>query len=383
MPRVATRHAGKNETTDVIVIGTGISGALMADALLRSGLRVTAVDRRSLFQGSTPASTCLLQFEIDTPLLHIVRKIGFQRASRAWLRSAQAMRSLTERISDLSLRCDFREQSTIYLPGKLLDETGLYEEAALRRRIGLRSSFLNRRQLQERFGIDKAGAIMSLGNGEADPVKLVAGLWRRFIERQGQIIIPFDAAEIEESRSSVAIHSLAGRRITAKHAVFCTGYELPKWIRPKGYSVASTWAIATKSQPNRLWPESALIWEADDPYLYLRTTRDGRVIAGGADEPFADEARRDRLTALKAKRIAGKAARIFPAIDFEPEFTWTGNFGVSETGLPRIGLVPRHRRTYMAMGFGGNGFTFSMLAAEIICRAINGLRDPDADIFEF
>ena len=75
------------------------------------------------------------------------------------------------------------------------------------------------------------------------------------------------------------------------------------------------------------------------------------------------------------------AARIFPRIDFEPHYAWTGNFGDSETGLPVIGLAPGYKRVYAALGFGGNGFTFSMLAAQIISRAITGITDTDADVF--
>ena len=39
--------------------------------------------------------------------------------------------------------------------------------------------------------------------------------------------------------------------------------------------------------------------------------------------------------------------------------------------------------TWFALGFGGNGTTFSYIAAEIIREGILGRRDPDADIFSF
>jgi glycine/D-amino acid oxidase-like deaminating enzyme len=38
---------------------------------------------------------------------------------------------------------------------------------------------------------------------------------------------------------------------------------------------------------------------------------------------------------------------------------------------------------YAALGYGGNGITFSMIAAQMISRALLGLADPDADIFGF
>ena len=68
----------------------------------------------------------------------------------------------------------------------------------------------------------------------------------------------------------------------------------------------STYAIATRPQPRRLWPEDCFIWEAADPYLYLRSTPDGRVICGGEDEDFADDEARDALIPQKAAAIRRK-----------------------------------------------------------------------------
>ena len=53
---------------DVIVVGAGISGALMAEALSRAGRSVLILDRRPPVRGSTPASTAMIQHEIDVPL---------------------------------------------------------------------------------------------------------------------------------------------------------------------------------------------------------------------------------------------------------------------------------------------------------------------------
>ena len=52
---------------EVAVIGSGISGALIAEGLADAGLDVAIFDRRPPVSGSTPASTAMLQYEIDTP----------------------------------------------------------------------------------------------------------------------------------------------------------------------------------------------------------------------------------------------------------------------------------------------------------------------------
>jgi glycine/D-amino acid oxidase-like deaminating enzyme len=131
---------------DVVVVGTGISGALVADALLNAGLTVLAVDRRQPMAGSTPASTALLQFELDTPLLELQRKIGKTDAARAWWRSAQVVRDLRSRIEDLRVACGYRPRSTLYLPGNVLGMEDLKREADARRQLGLRSRFIDRKR---------------------------------------------------------------------------------------------------------------------------------------------------------------------------------------------------------------------------------------------
>jgi glycine/D-amino acid oxidase-like deaminating enzyme len=366
---------------DVIVVGTGISGALVADALMQAGYSVLALDRRKPMSGSTPASTALLQFELDTPLTELSRKIGKSDAARAWWRSAEAVRSLQERIETLQIRCGLAERSTIYLPGNILGTRQLKLEATARQKLGLRSEFIGRQNLRDLAGMDKPGAILSQGNGEADPVRLVAGLWCHYLARGGRMVANVEVTEVEQTRSRVRLKTKDGHSITAKYAVFCTGYELMKFARPKGYKVISTWALATRPQPGRIWPSKSLIWEAAVPYLYMRTTGQGRVIVGGEDESFSDDVLRDKLIPKKISAIAKKAKRIFPNIDFTPDYAWTGSFGESPTGLPAIGPIPELPRCYAVLGFGGNGITFSMLAAQLVSRHMQGIKDPDAEIF--
>ena len=52
-----------------------------------------------------------------------------------------------------------------------------------------------------------------------------------------------EVTEVEQTRSRVRLKTKDGQSITAKYAVFCTGYELMKFARPKGYKIISTWAL--------------------------------------------------------------------------------------------------------------------------------------------
>jgi glycine/D-amino acid oxidase-like deaminating enzyme len=163
--------------------------------------------------------------------------------------------------------------------------------------------------------------------------------------------------------------------------VLTTGYELMDIVPRTKHQIISTWAIATRPQPQNLWPETPFIWEASDPYLYMRPTRDGRVICGGEDEDFSDEEQRDALIAEKSARIAEKLGRLLRQLDTRPEFAWTGSFGTTTTGLPYMGKIPGHPRIHAALGYGGNGITFSQIAAELIATELDGHDDSDAALF--
>lgn len=177
-------------TVDVAVVGAGLNGALVADARLRSGKRVAVLDRRGPVKGSTPASTALLQFELDQPLIHLTQKIGRKRAVRAYWRSATAVDSLRGRIADRGLRCSYRDRITVYLPGNVLNVAALKREAAARAEVGLRSRFIQSNTLRTLTGIEKPGAVLSGGSGELDPVALAAGLWRSALTRGVQVYAP-------------------------------------------------------------------------------------------------------------------------------------------------------------------------------------------------
>jgi glycine/D-amino acid oxidase-like deaminating enzyme len=224
---------------------------------------------------------------------------------------------------------------------------------------------------------------VSNDNVAADPRALASGFLRRARQLGARLFAPHEIVDIQSGRRAALAVTKDGFTIQSQQIVLCTGYEVPKIVPVQGHSIASTWVIATRPQPTHLWPSECFIWEAEEPYLYVRATVDGRVICGGEDEEFSDEARRDAKLVEKTKILEKKLGMMLPKIDAHADFAWTASFGQSKTGLPSIGPVPGHPRCYAVLGYGGNGITYSMLAAQIVSASIGGRRDPDAKLFAF
>ena len=369
---------------DVIVVGAGISGALAAEALTRAGKSVLILDRRPAVRGSTPASTAMIQHEIDTPLTRLRRKIGKDHADRAWLRSVRAVGDLVALAEKLGLDCRMRPKPALYLAGNGMGARALLEEAKAREGIGIGAGYLNRADLIARFGIDRPAAILSDASASANPAQLTAGLLQAALSRKARLLSPVEITDMAELPSGVALATRTGKVLVAEQAVFCTGYEYLPQMKTKSHRVTSTWALA--SQPMTGLPEwmrDTIVWEAADPYLYFRTDEAGRIIAGGEDEDASDTNADPGKLAAKAKVIARKLRDLTGVKMGKPAYTWSAPFGVTKDGLPIIDRVPGFERCFAVMGFGGNGITFSAIGAQIIAAAIMGRPDPDADIFRY
>src|SRR6187402_3371186 len=83
---------------DVLVVGAGISGALVGFHLAEAGFSTVVLDRRDVAWGSTSASTALLQYEIDTPLRELIPRLGTDHAVRAY----QACRDAIDKLRQLT-----------------------------------------------------------------------------------------------------------------------------------------------------------------------------------------------------------------------------------------------------------------------------------------
>lgn len=385
-PRISVdTDAGNGEgNVDVIIVGAGISGALTAHALARMEMKIMVVDRRRPVRGSSLASTAMIQHEIDVPLHKLASSVGIEKAQRIWQRSAKAVDELATLLEDARIRCDFERRRTLYLAGDTYGRRALNSEVDARRNAGIESTLITGRDLRARYGIARTAAIDSGISASSNPGQMTAGLLAHVRNAGVEIVADTEIVDFRSIGEHVVVSIDNGKLLTARHLVFCTGYEFLRSMENKSHSVISTWAIASRPNVKRPeWLDRYLVWEGSEPYLYFRSTPDGRVIIGGEDEDTPHAFEDDHKATRKAKRLAEKFANLTGIEIGKPEFIWSAAFGTTPNGLPMIGAVPGHRNVYAAMGYGGNGITYSQIAASIIAGEICGHRDPDAGLFPF
>lgn len=360
---------------DVLIVGAGITGSLVAERLTRQGLDVVIIDRERPGRGSTAASTSMLLWEIDRSLTQLTEAYGFERATRAYYSSLNAVTGLKSLVKQLGIGSDMRDKDSLYLAaGDTCNE--LIEENNLRQRAGLPGDYLDHAALFGAYGITRAGAIVSKGAADADPMLLANGLLNVSVARTARLF-DSEAVMFDPAGRAVGIALANGREIEARSVVLATGYAMPDIVRSTIQAVSSSWAIATIPQPQNIWKDAALIWENSKDYLYARTTRAGRIIVGGEDsEEVVGSESRDQLIPEKSRLLAQRLASLWSVANTDIEFGWAGTFDTTSDGLPLIGPVPNAKGIYAAYGYGGNGITFSFLAAQLIGNLIAGGTSP-------
>jgi glycine/D-amino acid oxidase-like deaminating enzyme len=383
-PRVTAIPLQHNLRCEAVVLGAGVTGAMAACELAAAGVETVVLDRRGAVQGSTPASTALLLYEIDTPLIELRQRVGPDAAGRAYRCSRRCLDDVANLVERFRVDCDLHWTGSLYLATKESDLSWFERERAARSELRIEVEMINHRQLLEEYDIDRPGGLHSLAAIEADPFKLTHGLLEA-AQNLGVRIYQADVNIADCSTLSNVLSTSDGFDIRCQHLVVATGYETPEMFGAikSLCSIYTTYALASEPVPDDAWPGRALIWEAASPYLYARQTPDNRVIIGGADERGAGAGRSESILAAKAKQLTAQLAQLRPGLPIEPDYVWGGAFAQSADGLPYIGTHPNWPHAHFALGYGGNGITFSALAAQVIRDAVLGRANPDADLFAF
>jgi glycine/D-amino acid oxidase-like deaminating enzyme len=370
---------------DIAIIGAGITAALVADALIETGKRIVVLDSRDIAQGSTSASTALLQYEIDTHLIDLTRMLGAERAMRAYLACARSFTLLEQRFPELLPQAGYERRPSLYLASDEKIVPTLRAEMASRRDIGLHCEWLDADALRKRFGCQRPGAILSALGGQVDPFRLTRGLFAANVRHGVRVFARTRITRIEDGPDSMRLHSAGGPTVTAAHVVVCGGYESLDFLPPGFADINNTFALVTEPLARREWLDALpLVWDSDRPYVYLRGTPDGRLLVGGADVPFKNATARDLLLPRQVGKLTTQYRDLFGE-DLPPvAYAWAGSFAETRDGLPLIGSVPgMNPRLQFALCYGGNGITYSVHAGHMVRAGIEGRAHELDDIFGF
>jgi glycine/D-amino acid oxidase-like deaminating enzyme len=375
----------ENIGCDVLIVGGGITGALMAYQLSSEGYKTIVIDKRDVGTGSTSATTSMVQFELDVPLYLLSEQVGKQSAFEIYIGAANAVKKLERLLNSLAIKCGFATKDSLHFASSKEDAGNLLKEFGFQKTAGLPVKWLSKDQVFSNYGLISEGGMLSEIAASMDAYQMTDGLFQYCIKHFGLRVYDhteLESVEYRETKNLAVVDS--GAVIECHVLVYTTGYESHELIQNGIGKLISTYACISEpfeNVPNIL--SQTVFWNTESPYFYFRTTMDNRILIGGEDENFKNPERRDSLIEEKEIALVDKFQQLMPGTSFVPDFSWAGTFGATKDSLPYIGPHPDFPNSYFMLGFGGNGITFSVMGMEILSNAIAGKANKFLEYFKF
>ncbi|MFA7448078.1 MAG: FAD-binding oxidoreductase [Weeksellaceae bacterium] len=375
----------KNIKTDILIVGAGITGALMANKCMENGYKTTIIDRREIANGSTSATTSMLQYEIDVPLCELNELIGKNAAEANYWAGHDAIDEVGEIIQQIQSDCGFERKESLYYAAFKKDVPALKKEFEARENCGLGVKWLSSAEIESKYQLKGSfGGILSKQGASVDAFRLAHDLLAYNHKRGLEIYDKMEITSTEYSKNKVIVTTEYGNTITAKKVIYCNGYESTEMIKENFVNLLSTYAIVGEcNSENQSHLNGTLFWNTAEPYIYMRTTADNRLLIGGEDEEFIAKDKRDAVLSEKAKKLEKTLQKILPNYNFRTDFSWAGTFGETKDGLPYIGEHPDFKNSFFLLGFGGNGITFSVIGTNVISDMLLEKQHPLAPYYRF
>ncbi len=371
--------------TDILIIGAGITGSLIAHQCIKDGYDAVVLDRREVCNGSTSATTSMLQYEIDVPLYELTEMIGEEGAVKSYLACFKSIDDLQKITKEIKSSAGFEKKKSLFFVAHKKEREWVQQEFTARENADLPVKWLSSEEIVEKFGIKETfGGILSDQGASVDAFKLAHELLA-YNHAKGLRI--FDKTEITETKygnRQVKVTTEYGNTVTAKKIIYCNGFESVEVIPENFVKLLSTFAIVGESTEQDYGAlDDLVVWNSADPYLYMRTTDDNRILVGGGDMDFVDEKKRNRALHRKSVSLERSIEKHLPEADFRTDFSWAGVFGETKDGLPYIGEHPDFPGAYFVLGFGGNGITFSVIGMEMVSVHLKKQKHELDEYFRF
>ncbi|MEI6949088.1 FAD-dependent oxidoreductase [Paraflavisolibacter sp. H34] len=372
MPEFTPReYQSEKKSFDVIIVGGGITGITTGLLLQKAGKSCLVAEAHNLCFGTTGGTTAHLNTLMDTPYNTVEKDFGLSGSRLLAVAVREALDLVKQQVADYQIDCGYEEKDG-YLYSQNAQQTGELEailEAT--RRAGVDAEFTG--SIPVPLPFEKA--IVIRNQAQFHPSRYVYALARQFEESGGVLLQHCPVINLEEGEE-LTVHTGRGA-FTARQLIYAT--HIPPGINLLHFRCAPyrSYALAATLKEGA-YPDG-LAYDMYDPYHYYRTQDiDGKkyLVAGGDDHKTGHEENTEApFTSLEAH-----VRHYFPVEEIVSK--WSSQYFEPTDGLPYIGHLPGHsENVYVATGYGGNGITYSHVAALLLTGLLTTGDSPYKELF--
>ena len=383
--RPAFNRLRGQETSDVVIVGGGLTGCATAYALAVAGQRPLLLDAGRVGQASAGRSAGLLLPEPGPAFRDLVQMHGL-RASRtvfdAWRKAALDAAALLRRTG---IRCHLDACDSVTVAASD-GERALRREHEAREAAGLDVTRVTQKQLRQVTKLDTSTVMRLHGGFGLDPYSACIGLARAAVKRGARIYERSRVEKVVAGSKGVEI-VLDGGVVRAGTVVIATSVATAEF-KPlrRHFKRRESYLVMTEPIPagvrRQLLDEAVTLQDTRTPHHRIRWTHDQRLLVGGADQDEVSTKRRESVLVQRTGQLMYELLTMYPAISgLMPAYGWELMYGATADGLMYVGPHRNYPHHLFALGGQGDSITGAFLAARILTRALHGQSQKGDDVF--
>jgi glycine/D-amino acid oxidase-like deaminating enzyme len=368
---------------DVVIVGAGFTGLTTALFLAREhGIRATVLEANQTAWGCTSRNGG--QGQNASGRLYRSQWIARWGQATALKLDAE-IRAGFETFKSLVAEVDCEPQpgGHLYIAHRARKLEFLSNEARVMRQVfGYDTHMLSAEEVKRRYvdDADSCGALHEPDGIGIHPLKLAYG-YLRLARALGVKVHTGSPVTGFETRGGVHHLHTPGGTVRARAVGFATGgytsNQLHPSLRAKIMPILSNSVVTRPLTAAQLqatgFRTHEVITDTRTLRFYYRLLPDKRVQMGSRSAIHGADASNPRHLALLVQGLHRK----FPALQGIPiDYSWWGWVDVSHDMMPRVTQPNPAQSVYYALGYGGNGVSFSAHAGRRMALRIAGRQDP-------
>ena len=381
------RHKGPL-TSEVVVVGGGLTGCAVAYAFAAAGIQVTLVEADRVGRGSTGAVAGWISEDPGVSFVEVEKLIGVRAARHAfhaWRRAALDFSALLRR---LDIACHLEPHSALTVASTPEQAARLKREQKVRLDAGLETPALNARAIRAEVALDAAFGLRGREGATLDPYRACLGLAKAAAERGARIYERSPMKRITFTRKTADVHT-AGGAIRTQRVVVATAVpsgvfqSLARHFWFRTAYLALTEPVPAKIR-HQLGKRTTVVRDSAEPAHVVRWLDDERLLVVGADTETPPERLKEKMNVQRTGQLMYELSVLYPEISgIQPAYGWGVGYARTAEGLPYIGPHRNFPHQLFAFGDSSHSVTGAYLASRILLRHHLGKLEPSDQAFEF
>ena len=350
------QQASKESHRDVIVIGAGMAGLLIAYYLKEQGKNVLVLEANKIASGQTERTTAKITSQHGLKYSELIKKVGVKKARLYAQANEAAIREYEMLIKSQGIECQFqRVPAYLYT---LQEKSMLREEAEAASSLGI-DAFLTK-ETELPFAV--AEAVCFRNQAQFDPLAFVRHISSELEIREHTKVIAIRGHKVITQDEVMT----ADKIVMATHypVLNVPGFYFVRLHQERSYVLALSGCDKIKG----------MYYGVDQGGLSFRQAGEYMLLGGSSCRTGEN----DKGTAYDS--LVKAAQKLYP--DSKEETRWAAQDCMPHDGIPFIGrysIFTPH--LYVATGFQKWGMTSSMIAAMILRDAVCGNSNPYERLF--